>query len=470
MATCLIEQRHARVLPWDLFRVLQSRAATAFFLDSHHYNPPNQAFSYLGINPELTLTLSRTGLKITSGRKTKIYPAPQWVKIFKQLLRKHQSSASSKYPFLTGGWIGYLGYELVSSFEKIRFRASKQTVMPSLFFGLYRNLAVYDHKQGIYYLTAWAGSKKKAEKSLRIFSELLERAEKEASSARRGGENFSFRNFKPDLNRKQFIRMVRAAQQYIEAGDIYQANLSQRFSFQFKGSPLRLYDRLRAINPSPFASFFKFKNTFIISSSPERLVLKKGRFCQTQPIAGTYPRKGSASEEKRHIRDFLRNEKERAEHIMLVDLERNDLGRVCEPASVKVEEMMGIEKYSHVIHLVSKISGRLERGKDALDLIRAMFPGGTITGCPKKRCMEIIEELEPVSRGLYTGSIGYVDFHGDMDLNIVIRTLLLTPRTGFFHVGAGIVYDSNPEREYEETLHKGEALAEALIQASTDGT
>ena len=280
-----------------------------------------------------------------------------------------------------------------------------------------------------------------------------------------GGEVLLTR-FRPEISAAKFEAMVRRAKRYIAAGDIYQANLSQRFSFGFKGSPLELYGHLRKINPSPFSSFLKLGNLKIISNSPERLVRKEGRHCETKPIAGTRPRRAPHRTTRGLERELIRNEKERAEHIMLVDLERNDLGRVCDPKTVRVEEMMKIERYSHVLHIVSKIVGRLSKGKDALDLVRAMFPGGTITGCPKIHCMEIIDELEPARRGIYTGSIGYFDFRGDLDLNIVIRTLILDRDKGMFQVGAGIVHDSDPAREYEETLHKGEALVEALVRAS----
>ena len=227
-----------------------------------------------------------------------------------------------------------------------------------------------------------------------------------------------------------------------------------------------LYDKLRKINPSPFAAFIKVRDLEIISSSPERLVSKRGHICETRPIAGTRPRIKGRAESRRMRRELLTNEKEKAEHVMLVDLERNDLGRVCDWPSVNVDEMMTVEKYSHVIHIVSKITGFLRKDRDTFDLLAAMFPGGTITGCPKLRCMEIIDELEPAGRGLYTGSLGYIDDAGNMDFNIIIRTLIMNRGKGHLQVGAGIVHDSDPSREFQETLHKGEALIEALMQAS----
>ena len=200
----------------------------------------------------------------------------------------------------------------------------------------------------------------------------------------------------------------------------------------------------------------------MVGSSPERLIKKSGNHCETRPIAGTRPRGRTAKETENLREQLIASAKERAEHIMLVDLERNDLGRVCEPHTVRVSEMMALEEYSHVVHIVSNIEGKLRENCDQFDLVKAMFPGGTITGCPKIRCMEIIEEIEPFRRGPYTGSLGYFGFNGDLDLNIIIRTIVINKNKGSFQVGAGIVYDSDPEAEYWETLHKGKALIDAL--------
>ncbi len=350
--------------------------------------------------------------------------------------------------------VGFWGYELAGFFDKVGLHHQPPAGIPVLHLGFFDKVIVYDHKDQRYLLAS--DGKKASVAFLKSFFHNPLPLEK----------NFHFKKFSAGLSKERFEAMVRKAKKYIQEGDIYQANLSQRFHFDFEGSPLRLYDALRQINPSPFASFFHLKGLQIISSSPERLVSKKGRFCETKPIAGTRPRPKSAVLEKKKENELRGNAKEQAEHIMLVDLERNDLGRVCEFNSVRVEEFMEIEKYSHVMHLVSKITGKLRKGKDGLDLIQAVFPGGTITGCPKIRCMEIIDELEPVGRGVYTGSMGYIDFNGDLDLNIVIRTMILQKKQGYLQVGAGIVHDSNPAREYEETLHKGEAMAQALVEAS----
>jgi para-aminobenzoate synthetase component 1 len=266
-----------------------------------------------------------------------------------------------------------------------------------------------------------------------------------------------------NMTKDQFESMVMQCKEYIAAGDIYQANLSQRLSAVLGGvDPIHLYKVLRNINPSPFSAYLDFGDLQLVSSSPERLVRLHEGIADTRPIAGTRRRGKDGSEMRALSAELLTNEKERAEHIMLLDLERNDLGRVCDYGTVRVDEMMAVEDYSHVIHIVSNIRGTLAPGRDAFDLVRAVFPGGTITGVPKVRCMEIIDELEPVARGPYTGSIGYIANTGDMDLNIIIRTFVVKNGTAHIQVGAGIVADSDPEREYIETLQKAEALKKAL--------
>jgi anthranilate/para-aminobenzoate synthase component I len=280
--------------------------------------------------------------------------------------------------------------------------------------------------------------------------------------------------------------MVGRALEFIRNGEVFQANLSQRFTAEWRPAPARfvssseaagvggmaleLYRLLRRINPSPFACYLACDDLAVVSCSPERLVRVQDGRVDTRPIAGTRPRGASPHEDALNSLELLLSEKERAEHIMLVDLSRNDLGRVCEAGSVAVDELMALEDYSHVIHIVSNVSGRLRRGTEAADIIRAVFPGGTITGCPKVRCMEIIRELEPVARGLYSGSLGVLGFDGSLDLNIAIRTIVLQGPHLSFHVGAGIVADSVPEREYHETLDKARAMMDALqsIRASSE--
>jgi anthranilate synthase component 1/para-aminobenzoate synthetase component 1 len=265
-----------------------------------------------------------------------------------------------------------------------------------------------------------------------------------------------------NLTRDEFIRMVRRAKGYIADGDIYQINLSQRLEMDHNGDTLRLYKRLRDINPSPFGGLLRLRDISIVSSSPERLIKVNRDYIETRPIAGTRPRGRNKVEDLYLSTDLLLNEKERAEHLMLVDLERNDLGRICQYGTVEVDDLMSLEGYSHVWHIVSNIHGRLMDSIDLFDILRSCFPGGTITGCPKVRCMEIIDELEPTQRGPYTGSMGYIGYGGDIDMNIIIRTILIKDGRGYISVGAGIVADSDPEREYLETLDKAKAMIGAI--------
>lgn len=266
--------------------------------------------------------------------------------------------------------------------------------------------------------------------------------------------------FETNMNREKFTEIVNKAKEYIKEGDIFQVNLSQRFTGKIgEKDSLELYRILREINPSPFASYVALDNFKVISQSPERLVRLKDGISDTRPIAGTRRlEKGNEEKNQKLAEEMLNDPKECAEHVMLVDLERNDIGKLAKFGTVKVDEFMVVERYSHVMHLVSNVLGELKENYDSIDLLESMFPGGTITGAPKIRSMEIIEELEPTRRGFYTGSLGYIDYSGNMDFNIIIRSFIEKENKVHFQVGAGIVYDSIPEREYKETINKGRAM------------
>jgi para-aminobenzoate synthetase component 1 len=277
-----------------------------------------------------------------------------------------------------------------------------------------------------------------------------------------GGGDALFSGMDIAFLREDYMRAVRQIQRYIADGDVFQVNLSLRQSRPLRTAPEDIYECLRVLNPSPYMGMLRFPDFQLVSASPELLVRSYRGRLSTCPIAGTRRRGKSEAEDRALAEELLANEKERAEHIMLVDLERNDLGRICRYGSVKVTDLMRIERYSHVMHLVSQVEGDLAPGKDAFDIIAATFPGGTITGAPKVRTMQIIEELEPVRRGPYTGSIGWIDYNGNMEFNIIIRTLVVTGGTGYIQAGAGIVIDSDPAREYKESLNKAKALWKAI--------
>jgi para-aminobenzoate synthetase component 1 len=268
--------------------------------------------------------------------------------------------------------------------------------------------------------------------------------------------------FLSNFTRRGYLEAVRRVKEYILAGDIYQANLSQRFQAPLREHPWMLYRRLRRLNAAPFSAYFNLVQAQVCSSSPERFLRGDGVRVETRPIKGTRPRSPDPGEDRRLAEELAASPKDRAELSMIVDLERNDLGRVCSYGSVRVEEHAVIEHYATVHHLVSTVTGELHEGKDVVDLLRASFPGGSITGAPKIRAMEIIDELEPHARSVYTGSIGYLGYDGGFDLNVAIRTVIVKGNTAYFQVGGGIVADSVPEDEYQETLDKGKAIFQAL--------
>ncbi len=272
---------------------------------------------------------------------------------------------------------------------------------------------------------------------------------------------------KGGFTHKEYVDAVEKARQYIIAGDIFEVNLSQRFEAELSITPYELYQRLRQINPAPFACYLDFDEVSVVSASPERFLRVQGDWVETRPIKGTRPRGKTPEEDQALAKELLTSAKDRAENIMIVDLERNDLGRLCRFGTVKVTELAILEVFPTVFHLTSTVVGRLREGQNCIDLLKATFPGGSITGAPKVRAMEIIDELEPTKRSVYTGSIGYLSFNGDLDLNIAIRTFLVKGRKAYFQVGGAVVYDSDPEAEYQETLDKARALIDALNMAAT---
>jgi anthranilate synthase component I len=359
---------------------------------------------------------------------------------------------ASPLPF-SGGWLLYLGYELASEIEP-RLRLPR-TADPVTALAIRAPAAwIRDRATGQAWLMAEPGYES-------LLEEFEDRVRGLCGSPPPSGAAFHIEEDDP----QEFLEAVRRSLEYIAAGDVYQTNLSRGWQGRAATpvDPVQIYRRLRATNPSPFAALLRYEDFALLSSSPERLVSIRGNTVSTRPIAGTRPRGATAEADAALVRSLLDNEKERAEHVMLIDLERNDLGRVCAGGSVRVDEYMSVETYAHVHHIVSNVSGRLRNDVSPIGVIRALFPGGTITGCPKVRCMEIIAELEGVGRGAYTGSIGYLNRDGSCDINILIRTI--TARAGLFkfRAGAGIVADSNPAQELAETRAKAEGLLRALV-------
>jgi para-aminobenzoate synthetase component 1 len=374
------------------------------------------------------------------------------------LLDEHGQPLEKTLEPFAGGWLGWLGYDLAWEIERLPRLQPDPLPFPVAFWYEPETFAIADHAEQMLWLVA---SSPAQVATMAIAVQKQSHSSPLPPLPKPAPLTVAF-------SQNEYEAAVRQAKAHIRAGDIFQANLSLRFSTQTQAKSWDIYRHLQAINPSPFASYWRSPWGDVISCSPERLVSLQGQWAETRPIAGTRSRGTTPAADQSLAEELLANPKENAEHIMLVDLERNDLGRVCTWGTVQVNELLALERYSHVMHLVSNVVGELAETRTAIDLIRAVFPGGTITGCPKVRCMEIIETLEPLRRSLFYGSCGYLDWRGHLDLNILIRTLLWTsgrqnaPPTVYGQVGAGIVADSDPAREWQESLQKAQAQLIAL--------
>jgi anthranilate/para-aminobenzoate synthase component I len=463
--------------PCSTYEALAS--PNSFLLESVKGPAKIARYSFIGFDPCLILKI-KNGISEILSSERKIIHTTKPLTIMKNLVRSYNQVPSEFLPPFQGGIVGIFSYDFVHYLEELPRNTVDDLNLPDAHFLMIDKLIAIDH----IYKKSWiivcpdvkSSSRKYANESLN-WSEIYDKAEYETNkimslvnshwSLAKTNDQCPMTNDRIEIiyemKKEKYMDIVKRTKEYISAGDIFQANLSQRVSALITNrSTWSLYKILRSINPSPFAAYLDFDDYKIVSSSPERLLRVKEKTIDTRPIAGTRPRGKDSREDELMRAELLLNEKERAEHIMLIDLERNDLGRVSDYGSVRVDEMMITEDYSHVIHIVSNIKGNLAESKDCFDAIKAAFPGGTITGVPKVRCMEIIDELEPIRRGPYTGSIGYIGFSGNMDLNIVIRTFVIKGDIAYVQAGAGIVADSEPEREYHETLKKAEALIRTL--------
>ncbi|TDL75034.1 anthranilate synthase component I [Peribacillus frigoritolerans] len=383
--------------------------------------------------------------------------------VFRDWFSAYKSVKDEELPDFQGGAIGFFSYDCVRYFEKLDRHSEDDLETPDLFFLLFDDLAVYDHqKHEIWFITHYPADNEveEAKKRLAVMEHRWTEEHTEPFIHKPAAEPGADA-LKGAFTKESFMEAVEKIKEYIESGDVFQVNLSVRQTQPLGVHPLKVYETLRELNPSPYMAYLELKDFQIVSGSPELLVKIDGEKASTRPIAGTRSRGENEEEDKKLANELIENEKERAEHVMLVDLERNDLGRVCKYGTVEVNEFMVIEKYSHVMHIVSNVQGTLAEGKDYIDVFKGVFPGGTITGAPKIRTMEIIEGLEPSRRGIYTGSIGWIGYNGDMELNIVIRTLLAKDGHAYIQSGAGIVIDSNPKHEYKESLKKAQALLRA---------
>ncbi|PMC34101.1 aminodeoxychorismate synthase component I [Bacillus sp. UMB0899] len=418
-------------------------------------------YSIAGIKPFATVKGKGEQLCITKDNESVVLEGKP-LDLFREWFKQYNTSSDPNLPDFQGGAIGFISYDCVRHFETLPEIAVDDLETPDLYFLLFDDIAVYDHQTS----KLWLMTHYYQEDQIQEAQKKLEEMKEKWTSVQKEAVKKDLNQVTPSdpiiFSEDAFKRAVESIKDYIGQGDVFQVNLSLRQHFLLEDHPLKVYETLRKVNPSPYMAYLHFPDLQIVSGSPELLVKKKENLVSTRPIAGTRSRGENEQEDMRLSNELVQNEKERAEHVMLVDLERNDLGRVCEYGSVHVNEFMVIEKYSHVMHIVSNVQGTLKKDANYTDIIKATFPGGTITGAPKVRTMEIIEELEPTRRGIYTGSIGWIGFDEDMELNIVIRTMVAKDGYGYVQSGAGIVIDSNPDYEYKEALKKAKALVKAI--------
>ncbi len=452
--------------PVSAFLKIAEHADYAFLLESVEGGEHVARYSFLGKDPFLILrakggktTIDRAGSVTTTERP--------FIDTLRGLMADFRSPFVPDLPRFTGGAVGYFGYGAASWFEPVLGDlGSHADGADDAGFMLFDTVLAFDHVQ--HRILIIANARVTADDDLESLYQFacakisfLERElERSLSVARTAGA--ASLEIRSNQTKEAFEDKVRTAKEYIAAGDIYQVVLSQRFESKVDADPFTVYRALRHVNPSPYMYFVRMSGVSIVGSSPEMLVRVEGDRVETHPIAGTRPRGRTADEDVRLAEELKRNEKERAEHVMLVDLGRNDIGRVCQYGTVRVPQFMGLERFSHVMHLTSVVEGKLAEDRDRLDALVSCFPAGTVSGAPKVRAMQIIRDLEPSGRGLYAGAVGYLDFAGNLDFCIAIRTVIMSEGRAFVQAGAGIVMDSNPAAEYEETRDKARALFRAL--------
>lgn len=421
------------------------------------------AMHIAGLNPLATIRATETGIHIVWRDGREESRTGESLALVETLVNEYHCEKREDLPLFQGGAIGFISYDYARAIEKLPLQTENDLQTPTLYFYLFDEWAVYDKATQQAYVMALAPltNQQATWEQAAILGLQTRRFTKEAAS----DVVLDDSDLQVSFSKEDFAQAVKQVQAYIAAGDVFQVNLSVRQSRPLQVAPIIMYEALRAINPSPYMAFIQAKDFAVVSGSPELLIERNDKIVETRPIGGTRPRGVTAEQDAQYEQELRGDVKECAEHVMLVDLERNDLGRIAKYGTVEVNELMVVERYSHVMHLVSNVRAQVAEDKTNTDVLRAMFPGGTITGAPKVRTMEIIEELEPVQRGLYTGSIGWLGFTGDMVFNIVIRTAYVKDGMAHIQAGAGLVIDSNPESEYVESLNKAKAMWQAKAVA-----
>jgi anthranilate synthase component 1 len=442
-----------------------------FLLESIEGGEKWARYSFLGFDPSIILRSKGNIVEVVCGKKIETKVTADPLQLLKEIMKGYIPVEIEGLPRFFGGAVGFISYDMVRFFEKLPELTVDDLDWYDAYFMITDTLLIFDNlKHGLKVVynvhlkdknnlkACYASAIKKIESIISHLDKPIKKTKKK--------KIFAGKNVKSNFKKAEFKEIVKKAKRYIKAGDIIQTVLSQRLEVNLTADTFDLYRALRSINPSPYMYYLKMSNSFIVGSSPEVLVrMEKGKI-EVRPIAGTRPRGSNDKKDFVLEKDLLNDPKERAEHLMLVDLGRNDVGRVSVMGSVVVDEFMVVERYSHVMHLVSHVNGKLKKGKDAYDVFRASFPAGTVSGAPKIRAMEIIEELERDKRGPYAGAVGYFSFSGNMDFCITIRTMLIKNGKIYVQAGAGIVADSKPEREYYETLSKAQGMIQAINMAN----
>ncbi len=441
----------------------------SYLLESVEGQEKIARFSFIGAEPSIVLKIKANSIEIDRCGKVKKYLTGDPLKEIEKIMSNFKTAEAKGLPRFSGGLVGYMGYDIVRFFENLPDKNPDDLQVPDSIFMMADNLVIFDHSTHRVkivvnaYLAKGEGrrAEKTYDKAIKKIEEIIKKLnapEKRKKLKTRTTKHKIESNF----TKKEFETLVKKAKEYIKAGDIIQVVPSQRFHAKLECEPFDVYRALRSLNPSPYMYYLNFDEIKLVGSSPELLVRCENRIVETRPIAGTRPRGRDEAEDKKLEKELLADAKERAEHVMLIDLGRNDIGRVCKPGTVRVTDFMFIERYSHVMHIVSNCRGILDKNKNAFDVLRACFPAGTVSGAPKVRAMEIIDELENTKRSYYAGAVGYFSFSGNMDTCITIRTMLVKGRDAFIQAGGGIVADSIPSREYQETVNKAKAMVRAI--------
>ena len=463
MNSYYFEEIHTELDAFEIYKLFYKKDYS-FILDSNTNDNKLGRYSFIGLEPFIRIESKKGKIKIQQN-KTETIITEDPFKILKELLDKYKIKNSSRFP-LIGGAVGFFAYDLCHHLEKLPKTATDQLNLPDMMIGFYDVIIVIDHLENKKFAVSVElpdNDKKTAIEKVKN----LKSAIKNKTSRNYLYLNEVYQKNNPELvsnfSKESYCQAIHKVKEYIRTGDVYQINMTQCFSTLINKHPLNIYEKLRCTNPAPFSAYLEYKDFNVLCSSPERFIKLTNGIVETRPIKGTIARGKNKKEDSKNQKILQKSMKDQAENVMIVDLLRNDVGKVCKFSSVKVPELFHIEKYATVFHLVSTVTGELKDGFTAIDCLKAAFPGGSITGAPKIRAMEIIDELEPTKRHLYTGCIGYIGFDGNMDLNIVIRTILIKNDHAYYQVGGGIVWDSIPEKEYQETLDKGSALKEALF-------